>query len=113
MARACLLDLYLTRELQVFVELASPLRLNTVSESITLEFLHEGVKIWHGASRPTTVVISWRQFPALRSLETSQVELAPPDTLQRPFSTFVPAGVLGIRRRGLRELIASIEDLRP
>ena len=111
--RGLLLDLYLTRELQAFVEMSTPLRPNTVVESVTLEFLPEGVKIWHGAGRPRAAIVGWPHFPALRLLETSQVELTSPDAGQRPFGAFVPSGVLGIRRHGLQELITAVEDWRP
>lgn len=116
-ARGVVLDLYLTRDLRQFVESVTAIRLNDVVESITFEFSHDEIKIWHGAGEPKSAIVTWLQFPEMElnrlGPRSAQIRMIPIEPGQPVIDAFVPFGVLGIRHRGLDELIASIQRLRP
>jgi hypothetical protein len=117
--KAVLISVYLRRDVRRFLVgdgNASPF--GAFEESVTLEFNSLGVRVWAGSSKPRLLrSISWADLEPLvvEKLERAvpAIQLSRSDEPSLTASALVAWGVLGIRRRGVSELVSSAESLRP
>lgn len=116
-SNSVLLNVYLTVGLRDFVESVTTLRLNDIAESITFEFRRENIIVWHGAGSPKFAQIYWSKFPVLRidrlGPRSVQLQFIRPHRGEQVLTAFAPVGILGVRYRGLVDLVASIHALDP
>lgn len=108
-----LIDVYLTRRLREFLQSVTGRQLTDAAESVTLDFRHDEARVWYGASKPAAFDVAWIAFPAVSLTRIGRrhvsVKFSPRNDVSASFEAFVPCGVLGIRHRGVADLVARIE----